>query len=430
MSNPTDKVLNLPPEATPPVVVIGLDELDQLRRQVRPYARRSLAEIKAELEYFEQIKSTVLNPERDIVYLGPDGRAVPYLMVRQNKLNVSEHIRFSGWVILSRFFGISVSVVSQPTRLAITDPGGSETYIWMTHLRGTDPDGRFVEMYGYAWSRDRFLTGGQKREAIEPHIAAKSYTVAFVRLCRAILGVAEPAWDELEQSISLTDDLLASLPDTLKAQVLDALRYVRPETRPETKPDETGTGKKDNGASGTPAVSGHTETPSLCELHQLRLGADTGLEGLTMGQAWLENRSELAAALNRTPPPAQAAGIQYYLNARSRHASPAQVQRMMTELVVPNQLHVSTALAKYVHELLRPELTQEQKSQLYKATPNAILEKHLDLVQVAIVANRLRAQLEANRSNPDTSDTAVKSDTAVSDTHEDPSHATDSLFSQ
>ncbi len=145
---------------------------------------------------FDRIKEKLLNPREDILYIGVDGRPVPY---GQRTKAASPYIRRSGWLKLAHAFGVDIQVLEW-----WKDPGEDEMgayYVWNFKVRAVHHDtGRFAEAVGAATSRDPFFSrkGKQRVTPEEKNIKLKAETVAINRAIAQLVGGGQTSAEEAE----------------------------------------------------------------------------------------------------------------------------------------------------------------------------------------------------------------------------------------
>ncbi len=145
---------------------------------------------------FDRIKEKLLNPREDVLYIGPDGRPVPY---GERSKAASPYIRRSGWLKLAHAFGVDIQVLEW-----WKDPGEDDEgsyYVWSFKVRAVHHDtGRFAEAVGAATSRDPFFSkkGKQRVTPQEKDIRLKSQTVAINRAIAQLIGGGQASAEEAE----------------------------------------------------------------------------------------------------------------------------------------------------------------------------------------------------------------------------------------
>ncbi len=145
---------------------------------------------------FDRIKEELLNPREDVLYIGADGRPVPY---GQRSKAASPYIRRSGWLKVAHAFGVDIQVLEW-----WKDPGEDDEgayYVWNFKVRAVHHDtGRFAEAVGAATSRDPFFSrrGKQRVTPQEKDIKLKAQTVAINRAISQLVGGGQASAEEEE----------------------------------------------------------------------------------------------------------------------------------------------------------------------------------------------------------------------------------------
>ena len=135
---------------------------------------------------FEQAKTQILDPKKDVIWIGKYGKPT------EPGGDSHPHIKRSGWRKLARFFGLSWKIVD---RQKIPTEDG---YMWVVAARVTHPMGSVVEQDGAASSNDPFFTKGGRTKANEEDVLMKAETVALNRTISDMLGSGECSAEEID----------------------------------------------------------------------------------------------------------------------------------------------------------------------------------------------------------------------------------------
>lgn len=163
----------------------------------------SEAQIEAVVRHFhlfDRLKSKLLNPERDVLYIGKDGKPVPY--DRRGEA-ASDYVRRSGWLKLATAFGLDIASGEAAGLKSWREErrdGVGPYYVCFVPVRVSHPSGKSVETVGVCSSRDPFFAkrGKEWIEPDEKNIWLKAETVGINRGVSALVGGGVPSAEEVE----------------------------------------------------------------------------------------------------------------------------------------------------------------------------------------------------------------------------------------
>jgi len=156
-----------------------------------------VAEVIRHFKLFEELKTSLLDHERDAVYYNKKGWVVP----AGDPNAVSSYICKSGWLKLSVAFGVHFEAVPYADgtwgRREEREDANGAYYLWQYHVKASMPDGRSVPAVGVCTSRDPFFTKGGKVVADEANVMLKAQTVAFNRAIAFLIAGGELSAEEI-----------------------------------------------------------------------------------------------------------------------------------------------------------------------------------------------------------------------------------------